>query len=107
MQPEEVLELMRSAPRRYETVRAALRYRGDGVAIKAARQRYLASELFKFETRGAPPPSGEEDVHSEPDGPFGWSCRVWYAGVNPVGGGGGRFRRRDARPRVGRRGRGP
>lgn len=30
MEPEAVLELMSSAPRRYETVRAALRYRGDG-----------------------------------------------------------------------------
>ena len=34
MQPEEVLELMRSAPERYDTVRAALRYRGDGPAIE-------------------------------------------------------------------------
>ena len=30
MQPEKVLRLINSAPRRYDTVRAALRYRGDG-----------------------------------------------------------------------------
>lgn len=30
MTPDEVLDLMRSAPERYENVRAAMRYRGDG-----------------------------------------------------------------------------
>jgi hypothetical protein len=80
--PEEVLELMRSAPERYETVRAALRYRGDGATIKALRDKYLASETRRLETGGAPGSSGE-DMHSEPDGPFGWRCRVWYAGVSP------------------------
>lgn len=90
LQPEEVLELMRSAPQRYETVRAALRYRGDGAAIKAARDRYLASELGRLETQGLPW-SPLEGGHPESDGPFGWCCRVWYAGVNPVGGG-GRYR---------------
>lgn len=90
MDPETVIRLMCSAPRRYKTVRAALRYRGDGRAIKDARQRYLASELGRLETRAEPeaPPEGG---HSEPDGPFGWRCRVWYAGVNP-GTRGGRYR---------------
>jgi hypothetical protein len=32
VQPEEVLELIGSAPQHYDTVRAALRYRGDGSA---------------------------------------------------------------------------
>jgi hypothetical protein len=54
VEPEEVLELIHSASERYETVRAALRYRGDGAAIKAARDRYLASELGKLETRSLP-----------------------------------------------------
>ncbi len=39
MQPEEVLELIRSAPERYDTVRAALRYRGDGSARKEIGER--------------------------------------------------------------------
>lgn len=85
MQPEEVLELMRSAPRRYETVRAALHYRGDGPTVKALRERYLASEAGRLETAGLPGPS-EEVRPPEPDGSFGWRCRVWYAGVSPEGG---------------------
>lgn len=90
MDTETVIELMRSAPSRYETVRAALRYRGGGAAIKATRERYLASELGRLETSGAPDYSGENG-HPEPDGPFGWRCWVWYAGVSPVGSG-GRYR---------------
>ena len=86
MQPEEVLELIRSAPERYETVRAALRYRGDGPTIKALRERYLASEAGRRETGGASE-AFEEGEPSEPDGPFGWRCRVWYAGVSPERGG--------------------
>jgi hypothetical protein len=54
VEPEDVLELMRSAAERYESVRAALRYRGDGPTIKAVRERFLRS-----------------------DGPFGWRCRIW------------------------------
>lgn len=90
MDTDTVIELMRSAPRRYETARAALRYRGDGPAIKAARERYRASELGRLEARpepGVPPEVG----HPEPDGPFGWRCRVWYARVNPRTNG-GRYR---------------
>jgi hypothetical protein len=82
MDPESVLELIRSAPERYETVRAALRYRGDGPTIKAMRDRYLASEAHRPETGDSPEPS-EEVRHPEPDGPFGWRCRVWYAKVSP------------------------
>jgi hypothetical protein len=82
MDPETVLELICSAPERYETVRAALRYRGDGTTIKALRDRYLASEAYRLETGGPSGPS-EEVRHPEPDGPFGWRCRVWYAKVSP------------------------
>jgi hypothetical protein len=82
LKPEEVLELMSSAPERYETVRAALRYRGDGPTLKTLRDRYLASEAHRLETGGSPEPS-EEVRHPEPDGLFGWRCRVWYAGVSP------------------------
>ena len=37
MQPEEVLELIGSASRRYDTVRAALRYRSDGTTRRKIR----------------------------------------------------------------------
>ena len=90
MDPKTVLDLIRSAPRRYETVRAALRYQGDGPTIKTLRNRYLASEAYRLETGGSPGPVGKA-AQPEPEGPFGWFCRVWYAGVNPVGGG-GRYR---------------
>jgi hypothetical protein len=86
VQPEEVLKLISSAPERHDTVRAALRYRGDGPTLKALRDRYLASEAHRLETGGAPGPS-EEVRHPEPDGPFGLRCRVWYAGVSPERGG--------------------
>jgi hypothetical protein len=74
--PEEVLELMHSAPERYESVRAALRYRGDGPTIKAVRERFLRSEAGR-RTFGEQTESPENIRHSEPDGPFGWRCRVW------------------------------
>jgi hypothetical protein len=44
MEPEEVLELIRSAPERYDTVRAALRYRGDGNVHKEIRERIASTE---------------------------------------------------------------
>ena len=73
MEPEQVLDLIRSAPERYDTVRAALRYRGDGPTIKAVRERFLRSEAGR-RTFGVPP---EPIRQSEPDGPFGWRVRVW------------------------------
>ncbi len=76
MEPEAVLELMSSAPRRYETVRAALRYRGDGPIIKAVRERFLRSEAHR-RTFGEPTELPEDISHPEPDGPFGWRCRIW------------------------------
>ncbi len=44
MQPEEVLELIGSAPERSDTVRAALRYRSDGSARKEIRERIRSSK---------------------------------------------------------------
>ncbi len=82
VQAEEVLKLIRSAPQRYDTVRATLRYWGDGPTLKALRDRYLASEAHRLETGGSPGPS-EEVRHPEPDGPFGWRCWVWYAKASP------------------------
>lgn len=82
MQPEEVLELIGSAPQRYDTVRAALRYRGDGATMRTLRDRYLLSEAYRLESGGSPDPS-EEVWYREPDRPFGWRCRVWYAKVSP------------------------
>ncbi len=78
MQPEEVLELMRSAPERYDTVRAALRYRGNGSTIRAVRERFLRSEAGR-RTFGGPPEPFQPIQHAEPDGPFGWRVRVWWA----------------------------
>ena len=66
--------MIRSTPERYDTVRAALRYRGDGPTIKVVRERFLRSEAGRS-TFGNPP----ETIHqSEPDGPFGWRVRVWW-----------------------------
>ncbi len=76
MEPEEVLELMSSAPERFESVRAALRYRGDGPTIKMVRERFLRSEAGRH-TFGEPTDAPEDFRHSEPDSPFGWRCRVW------------------------------
>lgn len=70
VQPQEILELMGSAPARYESVRAALAYRGDGPTIKAIRERYRR----KFTN---PAERSEAIRHPEPDAPFGWRCRIW------------------------------
>ena len=45
MEPEQVLDLIRSAPERYDTVRATLRYRGDGPVRKEIRESIVRSEL--------------------------------------------------------------
>lgn len=79
MEPEEVLELIRSAPERYETVRAALRYRGDGVVHKEIRERIARSEEGRRAFRISPREASDPIRHPEPDGPFGWRCRAWHA----------------------------
>ena len=81
VEPGEVLELIHSAPERYDSVRAALHYRGDGPTIKAVRERFLRSEAGR-RTFGAPTEPPENISHPEPDGLFGWRCRVWR--VNDV-----------------------
>jgi hypothetical protein len=58
VQPEEVLELIGSAPQRYDTVRAALRYRGDGPTKKEIRERIVRTEAGRRAFRislGKPP----------------------------------------------------
>ena len=47
MGPKQALELVRSAPERYKTVRAALRYRGDGCTMTAIEERYFRSEAYR------------------------------------------------------------
>jgi hypothetical protein len=74
VQPEEVLELIGSAPERYDTVRAALRYRGDGPTKKEIQER-IVRRAFQVTPREAYKPIR----HLEPDGPFGWRCRAWHA----------------------------
>ena len=76
MEPEGVLELMHSAPERYDSVRAALRYRGDGPTIKVVRERFWYSEAGR-RTFGESTEPPEDISHPEPDGPFGWRCRIW------------------------------
>ena len=78
MQPEEVLELIGSAPERYDTVRAALRYRGDGSARAEIGERIRNSEEGR-RAFGISPDGPDHRLY--PDGPFGWSCRAWHADV--------------------------
>jgi hypothetical protein len=76
LNPEEVLELMGSAPGRYESVRAALRYRGDGPTIEVVRERFARSEAY-VRTFGKPPEPSENFRYHEPDSPYEWRCKVW------------------------------
>ena len=78
MEPEQVLELIGSAAQRYDTVRAALRCRGDGPTIKDVRERFWHSEAGR-RTFGAlrEREAYDRSEDPEPDGPFGWRCRVW------------------------------
>jgi hypothetical protein len=57
VQPEDVLRLINSAPQRYDTVRATLRYRDDGATMRTLRDRHRASEAYRLETGGSPDPS--------------------------------------------------
>jgi hypothetical protein len=79
MEPEEILELIHVAPERYETVRATLRYRGDGPVHKEIRRRLWRSEAGRRAFRVSPEEASEPIRHPEPDGPFGWRCRAWHA----------------------------
>jgi hypothetical protein len=53
MEPEQVLELISSAPERYESVRAALRYLGDGPVHKEIRER-IVRRAFRVSSEEAP-----------------------------------------------------
>jgi hypothetical protein len=81
LEPEEVLELIHTAPERYDGVRAALRYRADGATKREIRQRLLRSEVARREFGISPEEASEPIRHLEPDGLFGWRCRAWYAGA--------------------------
>jgi len=83
VQPEEVLKLISSAPERYDTVRAALRYRGDRPTKKEIRERIASTEAgrraFRISPREASQRIERPIDHPEPDGPFGWRSRAWHA----------------------------
>lgn len=77
-----MLELIHTAPERYETVRAALRYRGDGTTIKAIRERIARSEAGRRAFGLSAQEASGPVEHPEPDGPFGWRCRAWQSGTH-------------------------
>ena len=79
LKPEEVLELIHTAPKRCQSVRAALRYRGDGSVQKEIRQRLVRSEAGRRTFDISPEQASAPIQHPEPDGPFGWTCRAWHA----------------------------
>jgi hypothetical protein len=78
VQPEEVLELIGSAPQRYDTVRAALRYRGEGSARKEISERIRSSEAGR---RAFGISLESPNYQWYPDGPFGWRSRAWHVDV--------------------------
>jgi len=78
VEPEEILELIHSAPKCYECVRGALLYRGDGPVHKEIRERLVLSEAGRCAFRVSPKEASEPIRHPEPDGPFGWRCRAWH-----------------------------
>jgi hypothetical protein len=80
VKPEQVLELIGSAPKRYETVRAAMRYRGDGLVHKEIRGRIARTEAGRRAFRVSESEASRPVRHPEPGGPFGWRSRAWYAG---------------------------
>jgi hypothetical protein len=83
VQPDEVLKLIASAPERYDSVRAALRYRGDGPTRKEIRERIgltkAGRRAFDLSAREASEWIERPIDHPEPDGPYGWRCRAWHA----------------------------
>jgi hypothetical protein len=84
VQPEEVLKLIGSASERYDSVRAALRYGGDGPTRKEIRECIMRTKAGQRAFRISPWEASERIErpidHPEPDGPFGWRRRAWYAG---------------------------
>lgn len=78
MELEELLDLMRTASERYKTVRAALRYRGDGSTIRAIEERIARSEGGRVAFAVPNQELTEPVEHWIPDSPFGWRSRVWH-----------------------------
>jgi hypothetical protein len=76
METEKILELMHTASERYKTVRATLRYRGNGPKIKAIQDRIPHSEGGRVAFR-VPNRRTSEPIE-QPDGPFGWRSRAWH-----------------------------
>jgi len=81
--PEQVLGLIRTAPERYDTVRAALRYSADGRVRREIRERIPRSEDGR-RAFGISPREAREEIrrpvrYTEPDSPFGWRTRAWHA----------------------------
>jgi hypothetical protein len=76
------MELIHTAPERYETVRATLRYRGEGSIIKEIRECISRSEAGRRAFGVSPEAVSRPVEHPEPDGPFGWRCRAWHADRN-------------------------
>jgi hypothetical protein len=83
VRPDEVLKLIASAPERYDSVRAALRYQGDGPTKKEIRERIVRTEAGRRAFGISPRKASERTLrpidHPEPDGPFGWRSRAWHA----------------------------
>ena len=77
MEPEEVLELIGSASRRYGTVRA------DGPKRKEIRERIVRTEAgrraFRISPREASEAISRPADYPEPDGPYGWRSLTWRA----------------------------
>jgi hypothetical protein len=83
VQPEQVLDLIRSAPKRYETVRASLRYRADGLRRKEIGERVVRTDAgrraFQISSREASEAISRPADYTWPDGPYGWRSRAWHA----------------------------
>jgi hypothetical protein len=79
---EDVFELIGSASQRYDTVRASLRYRGDGITKRKIRERIASTEAgrraFDLSPQEALEAASRPIDHPEPDGPFGWRSRAWH-----------------------------
>ena len=64
-------------------MRAALRCRGDGPTKKEIRERIVYTgagrRAFRISAREASERIERPIDPPEPDGPFGWRCRVWHA----------------------------
>jgi hypothetical protein len=88
VQPEEVLELIHSAPERYDTVRAALRYRSDGTTRRKIRERMACTEAgrraFDISPREAREWMANPINHPEPDPSDGVAARGTPAGIASV-----------------------